>query len=294
MDVYSIVTERIVARLEAGEIPWRKPWVSSQNPPANLIAYLQNKRTYQGINVWLTAAAGYSSPFWLTYKQAKDLGGNVKAGEKAGSIIVFFKSHEIEEIDENTGLAKHIPVLRYYSVFNIAQCEGIDEYLPSEHLTNPLVLFNPIESCEKIVANYRMNGPEIEHGMTRAAYSPSRDKVILPQREAFYSPEEYYTTLFHELGHSTGHETRLNRDMTGMFGDHSYSKEELIAEFTAAYLANLTGIEHKTEENSAAYIQHWIKVLRDNKKYLVSAAAAAQKAANYIQGINAQEQQIAA
>src|SRR5688572_19973405 len=102
MDVYGIVTDRIIAKLEQGEIPWRKPWVSSQNPPANLLSYIRERKTYQGINIWLTASAGYASPFWLTYKQAQQLGGNVKAGEKAGSIVVFFKAHEIDEINEDT------------------------------------------------------------------------------------------------------------------------------------------------------------------------------------------------
>jgi len=185
--------------------------------------------------------------------------------------------------NKETGETEEIPFLRYYTVFNLDQCAGIpeDKIPVLEEKTRE---FNPIEEAEKIVAGYTRR-PKIEHVESRAYYRPASDLVNMPKKELFKSDAEYYSTLFHELTHSTGHETRLNRsgitDLQG-FGSHSYSKEELCAEFGAAYLCGESGIVDRTIENSSAYIQGWLKRLRSDKKFLVQAAAQGQKAVDFI------------
>ena len=269
--VYEIITGQILAELERGEVPWRKPWGTL--PPANLIT----KKPYRGINVFLLAFAGYGSQFWLTFNQAKQLGGNVRRGEH-GSKIVFWKfdTHETEvdgEVEE-----RKFAFLRYYTVFNLEQTEGLKALLD-------LPPAFPIESAESIVREMP-NPPAFEQDF-RAAYLPSRDVVTMPSRTAFDSQEEYYSTLFHELTHATGHAKRLARegfDTPQQFGSESYSKEELIAEMGSAMLCGLAGIEQKTLANSAAYLKSWIARLKADSKLVITAASAAQKAADYIRG----------
>jgi len=273
--VYEIVTSRILAELERGEIPWRKPW--RVLPPANLIS----KKPYRGINVFLLALAGYGSQYWLTYRQAQALGGNVRRGEH-GSKIVFWKfdRFETETADGETEERKSA-FLRYYTVFNLEQTEGLKALLA-------LPPAFPIESAEAIAAGMP-NPPAFEQD-AQAAYIPSRDTVAMPSRTAFESPAEYYSTLFHELTHSTGHAKRLARDgfdTPQKFGSESYSREELIAEMGSAMLCGIAGIEQATISNSAAYLQSWIKRLKADSRLVVSAASAAQKAADYIRGESA-------
>jgi len=275
--VYEIVTSRILAELERGEIPWRKPW--RVLPPANLIS----KKPYRGINVFLLALAGYGSQYWLTYRQAQALGGNVRRGEH-GSKIVFWKfdRFETETADGETEERKSA-FLRYYTVFNLEQTEGLKALLA-------LPPAFPIESAEAIAAGMP-NPPAFEQD-AQAAYIPSRDTVAMPSRTAFESPAEYYSTLFHELTHSTGHAKRLARDgfdTPQKFGSESYSREELIAEMGSAMLCGIAGIEQATISNSAAYLQSWIKRLKADSRLVVSAASAAQKAADYIRGESAKD-----
>lgn len=270
--VYEIVTSRILAELERGEIPWRKPWRTL--PPANLIS----KKPYRGINVFLLALAGYGSQYWLTYRQAQALGGNVRKGEH-GTKIVFWKfdKFETETADGETEERKSA-FLRYYTVFNLEQTEGLKALLA-------LPPAFPIESAEAIV--HAMPNPPAFERDAQAAYIPSRDTVTMPSRTAFDSQAEYYSTLFHELTHSTGHAKRLARegfDTPQKFGSESYSKEELIAEMGSAMLSGVAGIELATISNSAAYLQSWIKRLKADSRLVVSAASAAQKAADYIRG----------
>lgn len=279
IDAYQIMTDRICALLEKGEIPWRRPWKQSGGlMPQNL----RSRKEYRGINPLLLACAGYSSPYWLTYKQASELGGQVRKGE-SGFPVVFWKW--LDGKDRDTGEAKRIPLLRYYTVFNVAQCDGLDGKVP-DHGIDPGAAFDPIERCERVVSGYS-GAPEIRSGGDRACYSPARDLVMMPERTAFSTAESYYSVLFHELGHSTGHASRLKRDGitdTVMFGSHEYSKEELVAEMTAAFLSGHCAIDGQTVENSAAYIQSWLKKLRNDKSMIVSAAAQAQKAADLILG----------
>jgi antirestriction protein ArdC len=273
--VYEIITSRIVEELEKGQVPWRKPWRTL--PPANLIS----KKPYRGINVFLLALRGYGSQYWLTFNQAKQLGGNVRRGEH-GTKIVFWKfdTYETEIADGETKERKSA-MLRYYTVFNLEQTEGLKALLT-------LPPASPIESAEEIVKGMP-NPPAFEQD-AQAAYIPSRDVVTMPSRAAFESQAEYYSTLFHELTHSTGHAKRLARegfDSPQRFGSDSYSREELIAEMGSAMLCGVAGIEQSTLDNSAAYLRGWIHRLRGDSRLVISAASAAQKAADYIRGESA-------
>jgi antirestriction protein ArdC len=270
--VYEIITSQILAELEKGEVPWRKPWHSL--PPANLIT----RKPYRGINVFLLGFAGYGSQFWLTFNQAKQLGGNIRKGEH-GTKIIFWKckTRETESADGEIE-ERRSAFLRYYTVFNLEQTEGLSALLT-------LLQAFPIESAEEI-AKGMPNPPAFEQD-SRAAYIPSRDIVTMPSRAAFNSQAEYYSTLFHELTHSTGHAKRLGREgieKIQPFGSEDYSKEELVAEMGSAMLCGVAGIEQATINNSAAYLLSWIKRLKADSRLVVSAARAAQEAADYIRG----------
>ncbi|MBB5349549.1 DUF1738 domain-containing protein [Desulfoprunum benzoelyticum] len=271
--VYDIITAEILQIMEQGVIPWQKPW-GSKGAHRNLVS----GKKYRGINIFLLSCAGFSSPWWLTYRQAQEKGGQVRKGEK-GKRIVFWKlqgrSDEAEAEERGPRL---VPLLRYYTVFNLQQVEGIE--VPSEPDEAQL---DPIAGAEAVFQSMP-NPPSLVFG-DRAAYSPGRDRVIMPDLQSFISSEEYYCALFHELGHSTGHQGRLNRkEITNNihFGSHDYSKEELVAEMTASFLCGEVGILPATVRNSAAYLQSWAAKFREDKKMVVCAAAAAQKAADYI------------
>ena len=296
-DVFQIVTEKIMQQLEKGVIPWRKPWKGgSAYMPKNFVT----KKSYRGINPWLLAGTsfekGYESPFWVTFKQAQALGGKVKKGEK-GTLIVFWKwlfkkvnggtTDKIEGIEalETTqgGAPKKIPLLRYYYVFNVEQCEGFE--IPQVEKPQGKE-FKPIEQAEALVEGYKTK-PEIKHAKQQAYYSPRLDYINMPKKESFDHVEEYYSTLFHELVHSTGHDSRLKRegfDEAHFFGDVVYSKEELVAEFGASFLCGFAGIENQTVKNSSAYIKGWVTMLKGDKRLLVMACAKAQKAVDYVLG----------
>ena len=248
--------------------------------PQNLVS----RKQYRGVNVFMLHAMSYESPFWLTYKQAQEMGGNVRKGEHACP-VVFWKWLDVDEAGEPTG-KRRVPMLRYYSVFNVAQCDGVNA--PAiEGAERP---HNPIETAEQIVA-VMPKRPAIRHGLDRAFYSPAADSVGMPSPERFDTPENYYNVLFHELTHSTGHESRLNRKgVSGAggqwagFGSQSYSKEELVAEMGAAFLCGRAGIVERTIDNSAAYVGSWLERLKDDARLVVQAAAQAQKAADFILG----------
>jgi len=247
---------------------------------------LISKKPYRGINIFMLGCQSYSSPYWMTYKQATDLKGHIRRGEKSTPII-YWKFLDIKDPESNDTTGK-IPMLRYYSVFNIDQTEGITPPQEPEETHN---IFDPIEQAENIVANMPQK-PDIRYGGNRAYYSVSLDYVQLPHQHTFNSPEEYYSTAFHELSHATGHINRLGRKSIlepSYFGSHEYSKEELIAEMGAAFLCGHCGIENITIENSAAYIFGWLKALRNDRTLLVHAAAQAQKASDYILNISHQE-----
>jgi len=275
--VYEIITERIIGQLESGVSPWRKPWTCQT--PTNLIT----QKEYRGLNVFTLASQGFPSRFWLTFNQATKLGGRIRKGEKSLPVIFWNIGDEWETTTQDGAKKTARPfLLRYYSVFNLSQAEGIDipASLLQETRTN-----NPIETCEQLVTNMP-NSPAFEQS-DKAWYSPSKDVVGMPARGLFHSSEEYYATEFHELAHSTGHAKRLHRenfDNPVSFGSECYSKEELIAEMTAAMLCGIAGIEQRILENSAAYLKAWIARLKSDSRLLVSAASQAQKAADFIQG----------
>jgi len=283
--VYEIVSDRIIAALENGIIPWRKEWdaAASDRLPVNG----HSRKPYRGINVlslWCEQAAkGYASHKWVTFKQALELGGNVRKGEKA-TPIVFWKFDR--KVDASTGDAESFCWARYYSVFNVAQCEGIATDAPAVPADR---VFSPLESAE-IVANRYLdsaNAPRLRHGGGRACYAPTLDYVQMPERVTFRSAEGYYSTLFHELAHSTGHASRLDRLKDGAlcspFGSEDYSKEELTAEMSAAFLCAESGIANDaTLNNTVAYIQSWLKALKNDRQMVVTAAQRAQRAADYI------------
>jgi antirestriction protein ArdC len=281
MDVYRIVTDRIVAQLEQGTVPWHRPWKSGG--PAGAPRNLASGRPYRGVNVFLLSSLGYSSPWFLTCRQAKERGGHVRAGEHGAPVVFWTWRDKRRAADDGSEECERYAVLQYYTVFNVAQCEGIAA--PGVPTTAADVA--PIESAERIVAGMP-DAPMISHGGNVACYSPSLDVVRMPARAAFDSPEAYYSTLLHELTHATGHARRLNRPTlmdACAFGTTNYSKEELVAEFGAAYLCAIAGIENvATLQNSAAYIAGWLRRLRDDARLVVHAAAQAQRAADYIIG----------
>lgn len=279
-DVYQIITDRIVAQLEKGVVPWKQPWKSA-GAPMNLVS----KKAYRGINPFLLGSAAYDSPYWVTFNQARDLGGAVKKGEH-GWPVVFWKMGSKEETNAaGETKSKTWAVLRYFTVFNTNQTSGLEDKIPAL----PTREHSPIDACEKIVAQMPKK-PVINHGGDRACYSLANDDVTMPPANRFDSPEQYYKVLFHELAHSTGAKSRLDRFEEGSkqtcFGSQSYSQEELVAEMTAAFLCGASGIDAQADmENSAAYIQNWLGRLKDDRRLIVVAAAQAQKAADFIQNI---------
>jgi len=270
---YERITERIVALLQAGTVPWHKPWRVRTSLPRNLVT----QKPYRGINVFLLMAMSYESPHWLTFRQAIQLGGNVKKGEKACP-VVFWKQMKIQ--DKESGEPQKKPLLRLYHVFNLAQCDGLKESPAMEN--GSFASARPAEIVAKMP-----QPPAIKHGMVEAFYSPSEDCIGIPDRERFNGEAGYYATLFHELIHSTGHEKRLNRpsitERNG-FGSDPYCKEELIAELGSAFLCGHADIVDRTIDSSAAYLECWLKQLQNDRTLIVYAAAQAQKAADFILG----------
>ena len=289
------VTERIVGFLDAGIIPWQKPWSGgSHNAPRSV----STKKVYRGTNLALLSCAGYQSPWWLTFGQAKKLGGSVKKGEKSFPIH-FWKFHPKEDCKVcdgagcescgGTGKYQRMPNLFSFNVFNASQVEGLDEkYYQSLEKPADMREFSSIEAAEKICNEYP-NAPATFHDQSdRAYYSPSSDEIHLVDPDQFVSDEEYYSTRFHEMVHSTGHKSRLERDGvtgTNFFGSHEYSKEELVAEMGSTFLCGMAGIDRESVvQNSAAYIQSWKKKLEENTDWLVWAGTRAAKATDHILG----------
>lgn len=288
-DVYAKITGRIISALEAGVVPWQKPWNAAEGAPRNLIS----GKPYRGLNVWLLTHHG-GSPFWLTYRQARQIGGYVKKGAQGETVLFWkFKARRVDDEDRldddekaTTAPAGYV-VARAYTVFNATQCE-----LPEQWAERAKVAgkgggeVQKIDACERIVAE--MPGrPEITHGGERAFYTPRLDQVTMPEPDRFKSAELYYSILFHELTHSTGHASRVGR--SGVvdavrFGSPNYSKEELVAEMGAAFLCGVAGIENRTIDTSAAYIHGWLKRLSNDPRLVVQAASQAQKAADHILG----------
>jgi antirestriction protein ArdC len=302
-DVYLEITGRILDSLEKGCIPWEKPWscTNGLSPKNHLTG-----RPYSGINVVLLAMSGFSSPLWLGYGQAKTMKGHVKAGSKGSKIFKWNviqrtkegfkviqdrKTKRLKAVDRNNRLAywahesdidprKTLILPMERTVFNSTQIDGID--FPEMEAPT----FNIIEKAEKTFKNMPSR-PAISYGGNRAFYRPAHDDITLPPRDAFKDPESFYDTAYHELIHATGHDTRLSRKgitESKRFGTDPYAKEELIAELGASFVCGRVGIVDRTIKESSAYINGWIKTLRNDKRLLINAASAAEKASNYVMG----------
>ena len=270
MDLYQTITDRMIKEMEQGLIPWNKPWMASGSAASHTTG-----KPYSLLNQMLLGKAGE----WLTFKQCQEEGGHVRKGEKA-SMVVFWKW--LDQEDEETHEVKQVPFLRYYNVFHIDQCEGIS----AKHTTENAHPTEADAAAEAIITEYvKREGVTLEHREGDAAfYQPAADRIVLPMMKQFTETAEYYGTAFHEMVHSTGHMKRLARlDTTANFGGEEYSKEELVAEIGAAALVNHAGLEtSKSFRNSAAYVQNWLQVLKNDKRFIVSAASKADKAVNYI------------
>ena len=279
-DIYTAVTDRIIEQLEQGVIPWHKPWTGVQSGAISGIT----GKPYSLLNQMLLGKPGE----WYTWNQIQKMGGKVRKGEKS-SMVVFWKQQAIKEEDPATGekVERMIPMLKYFNVFHIDQIEGIDRKIIAPEAQDPAT----DDKADTIIADYlQRSGVELEHRKgDEAFYSPSADRVELPLREQFQDMAEYYSTAFHELTHSTGHSSRLDRiSRRAFFGSEEYSREELVAEIGAAALLNHCGIETSASlRNSAAYIQSWLRALRGDKKLIVTASGAAAKAFDLITGATA-------
>lgn len=284
-NVYQYVTDRIIDELQKGIIPWKKSWHGEK-----AINYITRKE-YQGINLLLLPYPGE----YMTFKQVTELNGKVKKGEKSNMIVYYnwYIKDTGKKDNSNKPIIESYPVLRYYNVFHISQVEGI------ETKCKPYVTENSndiIKQAEEIINNYirRENiNLNIITGSDEACYIPLNDEIVMPNINQFTGSNEYYSTLFHESIHSTGHVNRLDRiskQKTHKFGSQDYSKEELIAEIGSSILMNNLNIEiPETFKNSVAYIQSWLKVLKDDVKMIVIAAGQANKAVNFIMNIKDNE-----
>lgn len=277
-DLYDKITSLIIKELENGNIPWRKPWQGT-----GLAKNLLTKRVYTGINQLLLSSLPYPFPQFLTWQQVHSVGGTVSKGEK-GHLVVFTKKLVLPN-DKDPLKTVNKTILRYFTVFNVSQCANIPDHLLPRVLHSEL---EPITVCEFIVEGMP-DAPEIRHGDARAYYVACEDYINMPLMALFASAEAYYSTLFHELVHSTGHEERLARpelmEDSGMESE-SYSFEELVAEIGASYLNAHSGISAGTVSNSAAYIKGWLKRLRNDKSFVIKAASKAQQAVDYILQVN--------
>jgi antirestriction protein ArdC len=253
--------------------------------PRNLVT----QRPYHGINFWLLLCRKDSLPYYLTFEQTKSLGGTIRKGEKS-TMVVFWKLLKSENEAEEE---KITPLLRYYNVFNISQTEGIDEKrIPKTDAFDHD--FNPVQKAESLICQWT-NCPLILQGSNSAFYDPVSDKVCIPDPRTFFNDHQYYSTLFHELVHSTGHDKRLGRHARikdHKFGSHDYSQEELVAEMGASFLCGISDIQRQTIENNVAYIKSRIRTFKDDPKVLILAGAQAQKAFDYILQTPSDNQQI--
>nr|WP_298935701.1 zincin-like metallopeptidase domain-containing protein [uncultured Dyadobacter sp.] len=291
-DVYEVITNRIIQMIEEGVNPWKKTWENVDSDFSGPVNFISG-RPYTGINFFVLSCSPYSFPYFMTMKQVNEKGGRVKAGEKA-TPVVFAKSFEKKSTKETADGEKVITqkgfCYKLHWVFNIEQTNlplpEIKEGIENENLI--------IEQCENVIVAYK-NAPAITHVSNSAYYSPSIDTVNMPKMHQFINSSAYYATLFHELIHSTGSAKRLGRDGVvdfDKFGSERYSNEELIAELGAAFLNAFTGITNPNlEENTAAYLTGWLKPLKNDKKFVFKAAAAAQKAVNYMLGKQEKEQE---
>ena len=286
-DIHAEITNQILAAMEQARTTGRRLWDSQPSLPMNLAT----GKPYSGVNVLILWAAGlshgYTSPYWLTYKQAADMGGQVKKGEH-GTRCVFYKPWESTDTNKDTGETETTKgaILKAFTAFNLDQIDGIQAPAKEDRPA-----FTAIEDAERIL----QASPAVIHiGGTQACYIPGRDEIHLPSREAFINPEAFYSTAMHEMAHSTGHKSRLDRDFSGRFGTEAYAFEELIAEIGSAFLNADLGILGATLPDHADYLANWIRILKGDKKAITTAAAQASKAHGFIKGLLATDAQASA
>ena len=284
-DLYTRVTDKIIADLEKGQLIWRQPWNASHLAGRIMRPLRWEGTPYTGINIlmlWMTATdQGYVSPYWMTYKQALDMGAHVRRGEHATTTVYANSLVKEEQEADGTVNTHEVHYLKQYSVFNAGQIEGLPETyykLPEPPQVNPE---QRVEMLEKF---FRQTKAEITTGV-RAVYLRGQDRIQMPPFESFADAVSYYATLSHELTHWTGHPSRLNREFGRTFGDERYAKEELVAELGACFLAADLGFEPVTREEHAAYLQSWLKVLQGDKRFIFHAAALAQRAVEFVKGL---------
>jgi antirestriction protein ArdC len=282
-DIYESITARFIEQLKRGTVPWQKPWFAVQN--------IVSRKPYRGINALLLGSTDYQSPFWMSFRQALDLGGHVKKGEKSTPVIYYKILEKRDEAGKimlrEDGRPARIPFVRWANVFNLDQTEGIQ----AAAITANQDMSPPRERAAAIVDNARLC--PIHHAGFAAFYSPTDDVIRIPAPSTFHSQEDFFHTVYHELTHASGHSTRLDREgitQQARFGSEKYSKEELIAELGGAFLSNEAGILDSVRfENSAAYLGSWINKLENDPKLIVSAASQAQKATDFVLGIEHKE-----
>lgn len=294
-DLYQRVTDQIVKSLETGVRPWSKPWNSGQALSRIVRPLRSNGIPYRGINVLMLWGAatdnGYESPTWFTYRQAAEAGGQVRKGEK-GSLVVYASTMTRSETDGTTGeeSERDIPFLKGYTVFNVAQIDGLPEryHVPALPRSSGI---ERIDSAERFVTG---TGATIRHGGDRASYNTGTDAVQMPPLEAFRDAESYYSTLIHELTHWTGHPARLARTFGKRFADKAYAFEELVAELGAAFVSADLDLTPELRPDHAAYLSHWLGILKADRRAIFTAASHAQRAADYLTGLASSQQQAAA
>jgi len=285
-DIYIRVTNQIARQLEQGVRPWSKPW-SVEHTAGRITRPLRhNAIPYRGVNVlllWSEALAkGYAAPLWMTYKQSLEMGAQVRKGEHGSLVVYADRITKTETDSDGQDVEREIPFMKGYTVFNVEQIEGLPAHYYAQPVT-PLPLSERLAQADHFVST---TSAAIHLGGNQAYYSPVGDEIHLPPFEAFKDKESYYATALHELTHWTRHETRLDRDFGRQrFGDAGYAREELVAELGAAFLCADLGLTPEIRADHADYIGHWLKVIQDDTHAIFQAAAHAQRAADYLQGL---------
>ena len=289
-DIYTRVTNIIVKQLEQGVRPWVKPWVAGHQAGHVSKPLRHNGRPYSGINtvtLWgQSLRFGYDAPLWMTFKQAQELGGHVKKGEK-GSPVVYADTFRKEEANDKGELVERdIPFMKGYAVFNIEQIKGLPEHYYAKNEPQTL---NTDERLNHVDQFTEKTKATLKHGGGSACFLSTQDLIRMPHYERFESRESYYATLIHELTHWTVHKSRLNRDLSNAFGSTEYASEELIAELGAAFLCSDLKITNEVREDHAAYLASWLKALKNDNRAIFKAAAQAQQAADYLHSLQSKK-----
>jgi len=284
-DLYARITNRIIAELEKGVRPWMKPWNPDHAAGRITRPLRHNGLPYKGVNVlnlWLAASAnGFTCPAWMTYRQALELGGQVRKGEKAELVVYADSISKTATNAKGEEVERDIYFLKGYSVFNAAQIDN----LPAHFYAQPAPPVSLLQRIERAEAYFKATGAVVRTGGNRAFYAPGPDHIQMPPFEAFRDSESYYATLAHESTHWTGHKSRLNRDLSHRFGSQAYAAEELIAELGSAFVCADLSLTPEVRDDHAPYIAHWLDVLKGDKRAIFTAAAHAERAAACLNGL---------